>query len=373
MRKYGIALLVLAAFLALFACASWAAETAVAEKQDVEPTPKRPMHVFPRVGEYEVLCGDFHIHTPHSDGRLTGPERVLEAWRYGYDAIAITDHGNYKAYAEALPLAKSLGLILLRGLETGVHGKEHMVVIGISGDYGPRNPHHWAEKEGEERVFYQDQLRRIARDGGIVIQAHPHVGFREPLRWGIEQGIVRGVEVKNGVVGSGWATVETHGTWCYPWGFDWALEHNLAVFANSDTHAARGESDQPITLVFVKERTDKGVLDAVRGGRTVAWFNGMLWGRADLVSDLVQSLVNVRHTADENGSRWLRIENRGPVALKALLQAECTSDESIEIGPYEEALVNCDELQDTVSIRWENIWTSPKENLLTAHDCQAIR
>ena len=372
LKKRAAILLALTAFISLLACSSWAASTSP-DQPEAQAALKRPIHSFPRVGKYEVLCGDFHIHTIHSDGKPTPPERVLEAWEYGYDAIAITDHGNFRSYEQALPTAKSLGMILIRGLETGVAGKEHLVAIGVSEDYEPRNPHRWAEKEGEEQVFYQDQLPRIAKAGGIVIHAHPHVGFREPLRWGIEQGIIRGIEVKNAVVGSGWNTAESHGTWCYPWALEWAIEHNLAVFANSDAHAARGENKQPITLLFVEKRTDKGVLDAIRGRRTVAWFDGMLWGRESLLSDLILSVVQVRRTPDEDGGGWLRVANQGPVALKAVLQAECAPAGAVDIGPYEEVLVNCEDLPDTLTIRWENIWISPTENLCTSHDCRLSR
>ena len=372
-RKYATALLALMAFLPLLASPSWAADAAAPEKPELQPTLERPMHAFPRVGGFEVLWGDFHIHTIHSDGKLTPAERVLEAWRYGYDAIAITDHGNYKAYKEALPLAKTLGLILIRGLETGVANKEHFVALGVSEDYEPRNPHRWAESQGQEQVFYQEELRRIAEDGGVVIYAHPHVGLREPTLWGIGQGIIQGVEVKNGVVGRGWNTAETHGTWCYPWGLEWAKEHNLAVFANSDAHGRRGENAEPVTLLFVKKRSDKGVLDAIRGRRTIAWFDGMLWGGEKVLADLIRSSIGVRHTRDESGGGWLRLENRGPVALKAALQAECVPKEAVEIGPYAEVLVRCDDLKDTLAIRWENIWTSPKDNLVTTHDCRSAR
>lgn len=73
-----------------------------------------PRHDFPRVGQYEVLSGDFHMHTVMSDGKITTSERVKEAHRLGYDAIAITDHGRPSAYRVAKPLGKSLGMVVLR-------------------------------------------------------------------------------------------------------------------------------------------------------------------------------------------------------------------------------------------------------------------
>jgi 3',5'-nucleoside bisphosphate phosphatase len=322
---------------------------------------------FPKVGKYEVLCGDFHIHTTHSDGKLSTRDRMIEAWQFGYDAVAITDHGNFKAYEEAVPYAKSLGLVLLRGIETGIDGKEHVVALGISGDYVPRNPHRWAEKEGEANVFYREQLRRIAEAGGMAVYAHPHVGLREPMRWAIDSGLVQGIEVKNDVVGSGWGTVKSHGTWCYPFAFDWALEHDLTLFANSDIHGHRGEKPQSVTLVLVSERSPKGVLDALRAGRTIAWFDGMLWGRQEWLEPLLKSLIEVSPKTDAEGGRRLQVVNRGPVALEAVVRREGEPETSARIEPRETLLFPRPAEKRPTTVRWTNLWVSPKENLQTTH------
>ena len=325
----------------------------------------RPMHEFPRVGKYEVLCGDFHMHTQYSDGRLKPRERVVEAWQHGYDAVAITDHGSCKSYAEALPLAQSLGIVLIRGMESGMAIGEHYVLIGFSDKYEPQNSHKWADKPGAETAFYQDQMREVKANAGLIIWAHPHTGFRDPTKWGIAQGVIQGVEVKNGVVGQGWNTTLTHGSWCYPNGFDWGLENNLAVFANSDEHGARGAEQGPITLLLVEKRTAKGVMDAVRARRTVAWFDGMLWGRKELLTDLVGGMVKARRTEDGSGATQLRLENLGPVPLKARLQAKCAPTDPISIGPYESVLIECPDLPQNLNVQWDNIWINPRENLLT--------
>ncbi|HUV05562.1 MAG TPA: PHP domain-containing protein [Armatimonadota bacterium] len=332
----------------------------------------RSLNAFPRVGEYEILCCDFHLHTTNSDGKLTPEERVLEAWRYGYDAIAITDHAmcpNYnKSYDQASPLARRLGVVLVRGLESGIENMEHFVALGVSDKYKQRDGHLWAEVPGKKRAFYQDQLREIAAAGGFVLHPHPHVGFREPLRWAIEEGIVQGIEVENHCAGTGVATVENHGKWWYAFAFDWALEHNLAVFANSDAHKPRGEEKQPVTLVFAKKRSEKGILEALRARRTLAWFDDSLCGRKELLSDLVRSMVGVRRIADANGKGFIRLENRGPVLLKAVLKDYGTWEQAVEICPYQEALVASDNAPRKLIIFWDNVLISSKDHLLTFHD-----
>ena len=314
---------------------------------------------------FHVLRGDFHIHTPHSDGRLSPAERVTEAWRYGYDVIAITDHGNFRAYEEALPHAEALGLILLRGIETGIAGQEHLVALDFSADYEPRNPHRWAEAEGQEAVYYRDQMRRLAEAGAYVLYAHPHVGLREPMRWAIGEGLLRGVEVKNDVVGNRWNTVESHGTWWYPFALEWALEHNLAVFANSDIHGARGDADQATTLVLAQERSVEGVRDAFEAGRTIAQFDGMLVAREDLLSLLVANLIDVCVKGDAEVGWRLRVENRGPVALEATL--EDILEKALTLEPYQKVLLSLAEAPESIRIEWNNLWIRPTDNLKTTH------
>lgn len=359
----------LALVLAVLSGGAWAQESAPADGAKVEILSRSAVS-FPRIGEYEVLRGDFHIHTVHSDGKLTPRERVLEAWRYDYDVIAITDHGNYKAYEEALPLARSLGLLLVRGMESGLAGKEHYVILDISDAYQPRNPHRWADRPDAENAYYQDQLRHAAETGGLVLYAHPHVGFREPTQWGIREGLLHGIEVKNAVVGSGWATIESHGTWCYPNAFDWAMEHNLILFANSDIHGPRKGNNEPVTLVLVSERSERGVMEAIRARRTVAWFDGMLWGREALLKELVGGITQFQAAADGSGASQLRIENHSPVALKATVQVE-GSPRQFEIGAHSEVLLEGTRFPNPLSVSWDNVWINPRDNLVIRQPLRA--
>ena len=199
---------------------------------------------FPDVGPYQVLRCDFHMHTIISDGRLTGRERVEEAKKLGYDVIAITDHGQLLAYRSAKYVGDQIGVLVIRGLESGVRSKEHYVVLGIDSAYKPRDSHRWAESKGEETVFYQEQMAEVARRGGLIIWAHPHVGFRDPSLWGMKQGIIQGIELKNDVVGEGWNTKKSHGSNWY------RLSAGICVWPPSVTGAKNnsGRSNSPATI-----------------------------------------------------------------------------------------------------------------------------
>ncbi len=89
---------------------------------------RREIHV-PDILGYKTLKCDFHMHTIFSDGYVWPTVRVDEAWQEGLDAIAITDHIEYRphkqdlvadlnrSYEIALPQAKEKGLLLVKAAE----------------------------------------------------------------------------------------------------------------------------------------------------------------------------------------------------------------------------------------------------------------
>ncbi|MHC4520436.1 MAG: PHP domain-containing protein [Planctomycetota bacterium] len=331
----------------------------------IDPDVTRSAHLH-----YEVLRGDFHMHTLHSDGTLSPANRVLEAWQYGYDVIAITDHGNFNAYAEALPTAEALDIVLLRGMETGLSGQEHLIAFGFSADYEPRNPHQWAETDRQAQVFYRHQWQRLAAAGGFVLYAHPHVGLREPMLWGIDQGLLQGIEVKNDVVGAEWNTVDSHGTYWYPFALTWAAEHNLTIFANSDVHGSRGGAEQAVTLVLATDRSQEAVMEALHAGRTAARFNNMLCAHEWVLRLLMASLVDVHPQRLPDGRSFLRLQNHGPLELTAEITG--TPLEPVTLGPYQNLLAGVRRLPNTVTINWQNLYIYPTQNLATTHTLTAL-
>ncbi len=339
-----IRLFAISAFALLLLCAGG---TQAAERFD-----------FPDVGAWQVLRCDFHTHTIISDGKMTGRERVEESKRLGYDVIAITDHGQLLAYRSAKYVGDQIGVLVIRGLESGIRDKEHYVILGINSAYRPRDSHRWAESKGEDTVFYQEQMAEVARCGGLIIWAHPHVGFREPSRWGMKQGIIQGIEIKNGGPGKGWGTQFTHGTNWYPNAFEWAMEHNLAMFACTDVHGDR-TPNPPVTLVLAEERSEKGVMDAIRSLRTVAWFDGMLWGRKEIIGPLTGAMVQGEATGGT-----LKLSNLGPVPLKGV--AGGGQGEAFELPPYQSVSVAAG-AADNTAVRWENVWIGLTENLTSEY------
>ncbi|MEN6577672.1 MAG: PHP domain-containing protein [Phycisphaerales bacterium] len=362
----GVAWVLLACAAALLAPSAWGREQFVRQEAPFPAVFDPPAETNSAESvRYEVLRGDFHMHTIHSDGSLSPADRVLEAWQYGYDVIAITDHRNFQAYEEARSMADALGILLIRGMETGLSGNEHLVALDFAAEYEPRNPHDWAETEGQPQVFYKDQWQRLATAGGYALYAHPHVGLREPMLWGISQGLLQGIEVKNDVVGSDWNTVFSHDTWWYPSAFDWAVDYGLAIFANSDVHAARGDTEQATTLVLAKERSVAGVMEALRAGRTLACFNNMVCAHECVLDLLMANMVDIRATTTPDGKAFLRLQNSGPKELTA--EIEGIPIDRVALGPYQTTLVGLRRTPDAVTVTWKNLYTRPTTNLTTTH------
>ena len=52
--------------------------------------------IIPDVDGFKALKTDLHSHTFYSDGDCSPEYRVKEAWRDGLDALAVTDHIEYR-------------------------------------------------------------------------------------------------------------------------------------------------------------------------------------------------------------------------------------------------------------------------------------
>lgn len=129
---------------------------------------------IPGFDGYEVLKCDFHIHTVFSDGRVWPDMRVNEAWQQGLDAIAITDHIEYRPFKdmvigdlnESYKIAKAhadyLGFIVIKGAEvTREKPIGHLNALFIND----------ANKLDQEDPV--DALREAKKQGAFIMWNHP--------------------------------------------------------------------------------------------------------------------------------------------------------------------------------------------------------
>ena len=254
--------------------------------------------VFPNVPGYLTLKCDFHIHTVFSDGNVWPTIRVEEALKDGLDAIAMTEHLEYQPHGEDIPhpdrnrsyevakqFATAFNLIVINGVEiTRSMPPGHNNAIFV---------------EDANKILVDDPIeafREANRQGAFVFWNHANwvaqrldgiARLEDMHRQLLEENLLHGIEVVNDLT----YTDE---------GLDIALDEDLVIIGTSDIHGlidwqyeVPNGGHRPITLVFAEERTEESLEEAVKAGRTVAWFNNTLIGRQEYLNPLLTSSLVV--------------------------------------------------------------------------------
>jgi hypothetical protein len=299
------------ALLTLFVvCSLW---------QDCLAAPRREVKI-PDIPGYKTLKCDFHMHTVFSDGQVWPTVRVEEAWREGLDAIAITDHIEYKAhktdvrpddnrsYEIARPAAADKGIILIKGVE-------------ITKDMPPGHFNAIFIKDAKplDSNDFNVVMKNAAEQGAFVTWNHPGWDGQQPdgvPRWyaehtkALENGWMKGIEVVND-------------NEYYPLVFTWALEKKLTIMGNSDVHDpmclscdfCKGEH-RPMTLVFAKEATEDSIKEALLARRTAVYYGNKLIGEEQYLKQIFDKSVEILQpqvSIRGNGSAVIRIHNSSEI------------------------------------------------------------
>ena len=255
--------------------------------------------VIPGFDGYETLKCDFHTHTVFSDGAVWPSIRVTEAWQEGLDAIAMTDHIEYRPRKEivigdlneSFKIAKKqgdkIGFIVIQGTEitrSKPLGHLNALFINDANVMDVKDPLVAIEKALEQGAFIQWNHPGWPDDKSTLYPVHEEL---------LKAGKIHAVEVLNYME-------------YYPVAFDWCNQYNLAPTANTDIHELisgdygwGGGKMRPLTLVFATERSEKGIKEALFARRTAALFDGKLVGKEDYLMKLVQASLKIRRI---NGS-----------------------------------------------------------------------
>lgn len=77
-------------------------------------------------------CGDFHMHSIHSDGKLLPREVIAKAAGNGVQFMSLTDHDTMAGVAEAMETAQQLDVLVIPGVEISaeVKGGENLHILG---------------------------------------------------------------------------------------------------------------------------------------------------------------------------------------------------------------------------------------------------
>ena len=253
---------------------------------------------IPGFDGYQTLKCDFHIHTVFSDGLVWPSIRVQEAWTEGLDAIAITDHIEYRPrknivvadHNESFKIAKQegdkLGFIVIKGSEiTRSKPLGHLNALFIN---------------DSNALDVEDPLQAIDiadAQGAYIIWNHPGWPDNKSTFYPVHDELIKAGKID--------AYEVYNYTESYPLTFDWYAQYGIAPMANTDIHGTTAIDYgcekgwmRPMTLVFAAERTEASLREALEAKRTLAFFFGNLVGDQQYLSKLVSASLQTRPVGD---------------------------------------------------------------------------
>lgn len=222
--------------------------------------PPQPRERF--AGGYQVLSGDFHVHSfPLSWGVLSPFDTVLEARRQGLDIVAMSGHNTVIVAKAGRWFSRLIGGPTVMVSEEVHSPRYHMIAVGIERTVSWNQPAAAAVDD-------------VHRQGGVAIVAHPVEQY-----WpGWDSAAMARVDAAEVV---------------HPVVFDdpknrrelrqFFARRKLTAIGSSDFHESPSMG-LCRTWVFVTENSERGVLEALRRGHTVVYdFDGAVFGDPDLI------------------------------------------------------------------------------------------
>ena len=269
--------------------------------------------VVPDIEGYKTLKGDFHIHTVFSDAQVWPTTRVHEAIWEGLDVIAMTEHidtrhqkmvknGTFTSKCDrdySYKLAKKAAgkdLLVIHGGEiTRGMPPGHFNCLFVKDNDDICNA---AEATDHDEVLAMwGGLKEARNQGAFLMWNHPNWCKQAPNEtkmWPehkkiLKEGYMDAIEIYNMACGY------------TPEGHEWALKHNLAMLGNSDCHAPffmevdyLHGAHRPVTLVFAKEKSIKGIREALDDCRSAVFAEGMVYGREQELRPLLEACLKVK-------------------------------------------------------------------------------
>lgn len=294
---------------------------------------------FPDVGGYRTFVVDLHTHSVFSDGSVWPIIRVQEAERDGLALLAVTEHLEYQPRAADIPNPDRNRAFAVAAEYAGLEAPGVIVVNGaeITRDMPPG--HCNAVFLSDANALLKDDVMEVFREANrqnaFVFWNHPNwipqrgdgvARLTDMHRGLIADGLLHGIEVAN----AGMYSAEA---------LQIALDHDLAILGVSDVHGLidwdydiHAGGHRTATLVLAEERTIQSIREALDANRTVAWKDGELIGREDVLVPLLEASVKVSNVRVREGS----------VLTVTLLNRSGVSFELLSIGPqrfYDRAAV----------------------------------
>jgi hypothetical protein len=328
--------------------------------------------------DFLLAEGDGHTHTNHSTGKTTVAENVAKAKQQDLEWLAITDHKTVAQKAEC-DSETSGSFICVLGEEVSTSGG-HVLAWGIDRivDWSMTPTH-----------TMSDIFEEIHVQGGLAVLAHPFAPDPDDYDfWGAHEGF-DAIEVYHGYAGFNDFPLSTDmdGQALSKWEEFLNLGWRKTAVGDSDCHNASNPPDggdltkrwgaigYPKNVVYVKEFTLRGILEAIRNGRLYIsdgpelnfTVNGMIMGETLYEAGPPTLTINVSGYAPEssdlnvmrNGTQifsqvvgpgafshsfldspsadsWYRAEVRNPTLINGEINVAFTNPIFLDVAPYEE-------------------------------------
>ena len=312
-------------------------------KMDLRQKMVKEKITIPDVDGYQVLKCDFHIHTLFSDGIVMPPDRVKEADMDDLDAIALTDHiehaGHYLDYIEirdknvpyklAAPIAKELGVILIKGVELTRDWHYNLLFVKDANKIDDKDLETAIQNGINQGAFVLFNHPGWARDSCYIPEIQQKL---------MDKNMVHGVEV-----------FTEHEF--YPRAVSWCVDNDYAMMGNSDIHGMINETIgthgdntkfrhyRPMTLVLSKKKTEEGIKEALFAGRTIAYAYNVFAGKENLLVDFFNACVEIDNNSVINKSSF-------PFVL------QLSNGKEVDIAPL--STTNIDKGADEITVL--NMW-----------------
>ena len=272
---------------------------------------------LPDLKGYVTLRCDFHIHTVFSDGSVWPSVRIDEAYREGIDAIAITDHIEYRphkddivashnrSYEIAKSAAQARGILLVKGSE---------ITRGMPP--GHANAIFLTNSDALDTPEYMDAYRAAKAQNAFIFWNHPcweaqqpdtTLWFDEHTRL-LQEGMMQGIEVVNG-------------EYC-PEAHRWCLEKKLTMLGNTDIHAPMPNFEhgkhRTMTLVFARNKSLEAIHEALKERRTVVYHDENIIGEEKYLKEIFENSLEI--VSQEKADNTVRITVRNKSDLTFYLK-----------------------------------------------------
>ncbi|MFE7749787.1 CehA/McbA family metallohydrolase [Streptomyces sp. NPDC057428] len=206
--------------------------------------------------------GDCHVHSVHSDGKLTPEQLTADARAAGLDFIATTEHNSVAAHGAWQRHAAEDFMILLG--EEVTTGAGHWLALGIA----PGQVIDWDHGVGDALI--DRCLERVHESGGLCVVAHPYAPYPSGSFMFSYQGLDV-IEVWNGLWTSDRPWNADNEAALAEWGRGLAEGVRAGrwrpAMGNSDTHLV-GQIGIPHTVVLADSLDTAAVLAGLRAGRS---------------------------------------------------------------------------------------------------------